>query len=59
MITATAQMALLRGRWQDFKLLAALVNPASQLNEVVQRQLLDGAINFFNFAHGRKIASAR
>jgi hypothetical protein len=43
----------------DFKLLAALVNPDSQLGEVFERQLLDGLLDFLNLAHGRKMAFFR
>ena len=43
--------------FQRSKLLAALVNPASQFNEVGERQLFDGPLDFLNLAHDRKIPS--
>jgi hypothetical protein len=51
-VVTSGPPALLSGRWKDFKLLAALVNPPSQLKKVVQRQLLDGALDFLDLAHG-------
>jgi hypothetical protein len=53
------RLALVGGRPIDFKLLAALVNPHSQFGEVIQRQLLDGLLNFLNVAHARKITRLR
>ena len=52
-------LPLVRGRRKDLKLLATLVNPASQLNKVVQRQLLDRLLDFLNLAHAGKITSLR
>ena len=53
------RLPFVNGRRKDFKLLAALVNPDGQFNEVCQRQLLDCLLDFFNLAQGRKITSFR
>jgi hypothetical protein len=58
-VVTSGPSALVGGRWKDFKLLAALVNPSSQLNEVCQRQLFDSLLDFLNLAHGRKVTSFR
>jgi len=50
-------LAIVRNRLKNFKLLASAANPDSQFNEVFQRQLLDGMLDFLNPAHGRKITS--
>jgi len=53
-VVADNHPALVRGR-RDFKLLAASVNPDSQLNEVFYGQLLDGMFDFLNLAHVKTV----
>ncbi len=43
------------GWTHNLKMLAALINPDRQLGKVLQRQLLDGPLDFFDLAHLRRI----
>ena len=50
-------LAFVVGRLDHLKLLAALVNPDSQLGEVFERQLLDSLLDFLNLVHSMKLHS--